>query len=241
MRKGSLLLLNGQGPIAFHRKAVLDCVTNHDISRVGRIGVDVCTAQCLRVLSNTCFPSKVHESSRPAEREHSQCLVSSLCFAIHSWRITPRILKSLSGGFGLALQSEHSAGHLQIAIALVGYFDRERHTMNLSIAHHTSIILSLISQVLSSILYRCAAKADWRFCGGERWPFQSAHACLSLSRLQSKLPAQHNLIQRSGMLHHTYFIMFITMLFVSWHFVASYYVIACHRPERLHCFRMGFW
>lgn len=97
---------------------------------------------CVQCSDWECSQTRVFQQS---PRKFETCgkraftvLVSSLCFAIHSWRITPRILKSLFGGFGLALQSEHSAGHLQIAIALVGYFERERHTMNLSIAHHTS-------------------------------------------------------------------------------------------------------
>ena len=160
------------------------------------------------------FSSKVHESSRPAEREHSQCPRFVLPSTLGE---SPRILRSFSGGFGLALQSEHSAGHLQIAIALVGYFEGEHHTMSIHCSSYIIILISLISQNLSNILYRCAAKADWRFCGGEHWPFQSAHAWLSLSQMQSKLPVSclpsTRLIQRSGfsMLHHTYCSMVITI------------------------------
>ena len=110
------------------------------------------------------FSSKVHESSRPAEREHSQCPRFVLPSTLGE---SPRILRSFSGGFGLALQSEHSARHLQIAIALVGYFEGEHHTMSIHCSSYIIILISLISQNLSNILYRCAAKADWRFCGGE--------------------------------------------------------------------------
>lgn len=167
MRKGSLLLLNGQGPIAFHRKAVLDCVTNDDISRVGRIGVDVCTVQCLRVLSNTCFPAK-STKVRDLRKEsiHSASVLALFCHPLlanhtsNSQIIERRFWPGSSiGTFCRALANSDCFGWL--------FRKRASHHEFIHCSSYI-IILSLISQVLSSILYRCAAKADWRFCGGER-------------------------------------------------------------------------